>query len=178
MEKYESKQHQIRRPAEQVYAVMSDFRNFSPLLGDKVENWQAEENRCSFTVKGIPMRLEIVDKVPGNVIKFTGEDGSPFDFTFWIQMKEVAPCDTRFRLVLHANLNMMVKMMVGSKLRDGIEQVAKTMADAFNGIMPEGFDPNAFGDLGFGGDVGAKQAAATHLDDFEYLMPDPDKPVS
>lgn len=183
MEKYESNQHRIHRSAEQVYGVLSDFRNFTPLLQGKVDQWEASENHCSFKVQGIPMRLSIVEKTPGSLIKFSGDDGSPFDFTFWVQMKEVAPYDTRFRLVLHANLNMMMKMMLGSKLRDGIEQMAKHMADAFNGIMPEGFDPADLAGINFApdapsdrqGDAGNKD---TDFDDFEYLMPDPDKPVS
>jgi carbon monoxide dehydrogenase subunit G len=53
-------------------------------------------------------------------------------FTFWVQLKEAAPYDTRMRLVLHAELNMMLKMMLGSKLQSGIDQMAETIAAAFN----------------------------------------------
>ena len=179
MEKYESKQHRIQRSAEQVYAVLSDFRNFTPLLQGHVDQWEATENQCSFKVQGITMRLVIVDKQPGDYIKFSGDDGSPFDFTFWVQMKEVAPYDTRFRLVLHANLNMMMKMMLGSKLRDGIETMAKHMADAFNGIIPEGFDPKNMAGFQTPANNEVNDSSKNDkFDDFEYMMPDPNKPVS
>lgn len=192
MEKYESKQQQIRRPAAQVYAVLSDFRNFTPIIQDKVDNWQATENSCSFKVKGITMRMAIIDKEPENFIKLTGEDGSPLDFTFWIQMKEVAPYDTRIRLVLHARLNMMMKMMVGSKLQEGIDMMAEQMANAFNGIVPENFDPERFAAAGFDmygfGTEGATESIPAEVLDpddlpeeyknYTFNFPDPDKPVS
>ena len=41
LEKYESKQVQIRRPAAQIYAMASRFDNFTPVLKDRVEEWQA-----------------------------------------------------------------------------------------------------------------------------------------
>ncbi len=152
MEKYESKQYQIRRPAEDVYMALSDFSNFTPVLKDKVEEWQAAENSCSFRVKGFTLRLDIIDKVPFEYVKIGSESGSPIEFVFWIQLKEVAPDDTRMKLTLHAELNMIMKMMIGGKLREALDQVAEQIANAFNGNfgnMPGG---NIYGDFsGFGG---------------------------
>lgn len=161
MEKYESRQQQVNRPAEQIYAVLSDFRNFTPIIKDRVDNWHAEENRCSFKVKGINMSLSITDKVPGEYIKFSGEEGGPMDFTLWIQMKELDSLDTRIRLVLHADLNMMMKMMIGNKIQGALDQMAEQIAMAFNGTMPMpgGMNP---------GDV---------ITDYGNFM-NPDKPVS
>ncbi len=198
MEKYESKQQQIRRPASEVYRVLSDFTNFTPLVKDRLQDWQANENSCSFKVQGITMKLMIVDKEPDSYIKLTGEDGSPLDFTFWIQMKEMGPYDTRMRLVLHADLNMMMKMMIGSKLRDGINQMAEQIANAFNGIPPTGLDPSEFSPENFSLDdflaegsgmpgqphietITAEELPpdiADELDGQPIILPDPNKPVS
>ena len=133
MEKYESRQQQIRRPAEQIYSVISDFNNFTPVVQGHVEEWTADETSCSFKVKGMTMRLRMVDKVPNDYVKVTGDERSPLDFTFWIQLKQVGDYDTRMRLVLHAKLNMVMKMMIGSKLQQGLDQMAEQMAKAFNG---------------------------------------------
>lgn len=135
MEKYESKQHQIRRPAEQIYGVVSDFRNFTPAFQNRVEGWSADESECSFKFKGVSIRLHIVDKVPNDYVKISGDDRSPMDFTLWLQMKQVADYDTRIRLVLHAKLNMMMRMMIGSKLQKGLDEMALQMARAFNGEL-------------------------------------------
>ncbi len=132
LEKYESKQQQIRRSAETVYDALADFNNFTPMVADRVEGWKVDGDTCSFRVKGMEMGLRMVEKIPGQLIKLEATDASPIGFTFWLQLKETAPYDTRMRLVLHAEMNMMIKMMVGAKLRDGIDQMAEQIARTFN----------------------------------------------
>ena len=132
MEKYTSKQVQIRRPDAVIYTILSDFNNFTPILADKVEGWNVEGDTCSFKVKGFTLRLRMVDKEPNKTVKVTGDDGSPFPFTFWVQLKGLAPDDTRMRLTLHVELNMMMKMMIGSKLQKAIDQIAEQIATSFN----------------------------------------------
>lgn len=133
MEKYESKQQQIRRPASQVYAVISDFNNFTPLVQGHVEEWVADGDSCSFRLKGMTVRLYMVDKSPGEYVKVSGDERSPLDFTFWVQLKQVGEYDTRMRLILHAELNLMMKMTIGSRIQEGLNQIASRMAGAFNG---------------------------------------------
>jgi carbon monoxide dehydrogenase subunit G len=134
LEKYESKQKQIRRDPETIYRVLSDFNNFTPMVSDKVEGWSVSEggDECSFRVKGITVGLRMVEKIPGQLIKLEASDASPVGFTFWLQLKEAAPYDTRMRLVLHAEMNMMLKMMLAKKLQTGIDQMAETIAVSFN----------------------------------------------
>ncbi len=134
LEKYESKQQQIRRSAETVYDALADFNNFTPMVADRVEGWKVDGDTCSFRVKGMEMGLRMVEKIPGQLIKLEATDASPIGFTFWLQLKESAPYDTRMRLVLHAEMNMMIKMMVGAKLRDGIDQMAEQIARTFNAV--------------------------------------------
>ena len=42
--------------------------------------------------------------------------------------KEVAPGDTRIKLTLKADIPMMFKMMIGSKLQTGLDQASEMMA--------------------------------------------------
>ena len=92
MEKYESKHQQILRSAEQIYTVISRFDNLTPAVQDKVEEWQADENSCSFKVKGFTVNLQIVAKEAPKYVKIqSGEDGVPIDFTFWIQLQPAGP---------------------------------------------------------------------------------------
>ena len=133
MEKYESKQQQLRKSAAQIVPLISDFSLLTPAVADKVEEWQATADTCSFKVKGFTVKLRMVDKVECKHVKITGDDGGvPIDFAFWIQLHEVTPTDTRMRMVLHAELNMMMRMMVGGKLQKGLDQAAETFAAAFN----------------------------------------------
>lgn len=132
LEKYESKQQQILRPASQIYAVVSRFDNFTPILKDKVEEWQADEDSCSFKVKGFTMSLRMIDREEPKFVKIVGEGVTPVDFTFWLQLHEVTPTDTRIRLVLHVELNMMMRMMIGGKLQKTLDQIVEQIAQGFN----------------------------------------------
>ena len=67
----------------------------------------------------------MIEKVEHKLIKVTGADGSPMDFTFWLQLVSAAETDTRMRIVLDVELPMMMKMMVGKKLAGAVDQIAE-----------------------------------------------------
>ncbi|MDE5637948.1 MAG: polyketide cyclase [Alistipes sp.] len=131
MTEYISKQQQILRPAEQIYAAVSRFDNLTPALADKVEEWQADEDTCSFKAKGFTVKLRMSEREAPKHVKIEG-DGIPADFAFWIQLHATGDCDTRIRLVLRIELNMMMRMMIGSKVQGALDQVGEGLAAAFN----------------------------------------------
>jgi carbon monoxide dehydrogenase subunit G len=134
LEKYESKQQQIFKPAARIFPFISRFDMLTPALQDKVEEWSATEDTCSFKVKGFTVALRIVERVENKHIKISGDEGAgvPVDFSFWIQLHEVSEGDTRIRMVLHAELNMMMRMMIGSKIQGGLDKAVEGLAQAFN----------------------------------------------
>lgn len=134
MTDFESKIVSIRRTPEDIFRVISDFRQFTPFIPtDKLEGWEAEEDNCKFTVKGVGQTgLKIIEKDPFKTVKITGDGKLPFEFYLWIQLKEVAPYDTRLKLTLKAELNMMLKMMLQKQLATGIDTMAEQIAAAFN----------------------------------------------
>ena len=133
MQEYQSKQQQILRPAEMIFEAISRFDRLTPALADKVEEWNATEETCNFKAKGFTVKLRMVEREPHKLIKITGDD-IPFEFFFWIQLKSVAPDDTRMLLTLRAELNMMMKMMIGGKLQKGLDEMADKIAAAFNAV--------------------------------------------
>lgn len=134
LEKYESKQQQIFKSAALIYPFISRFDMLTPALQDKVEEWSATEDTCSFKVKGFTLKLRIAERAENRHVKITGdsEGGLPVDFAFWIQLHEVTSGDTRIRLVLHADLNMMLRIMIGGKIQGGLDNAVEGLAAAFN----------------------------------------------
>ena len=133
MEKYESKQQQINHPASLIFPIISRMDLMTPAIQDKVEEWEATEDSCSFKVKGMKVALRLAEKVENKHIKVVGDGGTvPMDFAFWIQLHQVSEGDTRIRLVLHAELNMMMRMMIGSKIQGGLDKAVEGLALAFN----------------------------------------------
>ena len=122
----------IPNTAERVYDFLSNMNNLSVLSSqlppDKIENLETTDDTCTFTVKGLgETGIQIIEKEEFKTIKLTGHGRVPFTFYFWIQLKEVAPYDTRLRLTLHAELNAMMKMMLKKKLKEGINQIATAL---------------------------------------------------
>lgn len=133
MTEYTSNQEKVNKPDHMIYTTLSDFNNFTPLLAGKVEGWCVEGETCSFKIKGLSVKLEIASKEQNKLIKLKGID-IPFEFSFWLQIKSVTLDDSRIRIVVHAKLNTMMKMMLGKKLQQGINDMAQQIASSFNSI--------------------------------------------
>ena len=113
--------------------MASRFDNFTPVLKDRVEEWQATEDSCSFKVKGFTASMRIIDREEPKLVKIVSGESTPMDFTFWFQLHEVDPTDTRMRMVLHVELNMMMRMMIGGKIQEAMDKMAEQIAAALNG---------------------------------------------
>lgn len=139
--KYTSKQVHIARPDEMIFRALSSFKNFTPILADKVEGWEATEQTCRFKAKGFTVGLKMVEREPNKLIKVCADEsagGLPIPFTFWAQMKDTTDetaagtPHTHMRLVLDIELNPMMKMFVGNKMQEAVDTIAEQIAHAFN----------------------------------------------
>lgn len=76
------------------------------------------------------------------------DDGAPFQFTVDICFDADGgnPDSTDFHIDIEADLNFMMKMLLGSKLKDAVDKMVDAVADMAEGKMPEGFDPSMFPD--------------------------------
>ncbi len=121
----ESKIGKINQKDERIYTFLTDFNNFKDLIPqDKVQNWQSDENSCRFTVNPIgETGIQIIEKEPFKLIKLKGIEESKFDFTFWIQLKQMEESDTRIKLTLEANLNPMLQMMAKKPLQEFLDKL-------------------------------------------------------
>lgn len=134
MNTYVSKTVAMHRRAEDIFRHLSNFQNFTPVVQDKVDSWEASEDTCSFKMKGIAVDFKMLEREEFKTIKIGGGDMVPLEFYLWIQLNEVAPYDTRMRITIKAELNMMMKMMLGKKLEEGVDTLASSIAAAFNSM--------------------------------------------
>ena len=131
--KYESAVTKVAASAAQIYSVFSNLRNLERVKDmipqDKVHEMEIEAESVRMKVDGLGQKITIliVDKTENEVIKY-GAEGIPMEMNFWIQMKEVAPMDTRIKLTLKADIPMMFKMMLDKKIQQGIDQAAAMIA--------------------------------------------------
>ena len=131
--KYESKITSAPCSAQQIYRVMSNLQNLERVRDmipkDKIQEMEIEPDRVRIKVDGLAQKITIaiVDRIENDTVKF-GAEGIPMDANFWIQLKELAPNDTRIKLTVKADIPMMFKMMSGKKLQDGLDQAADMLA--------------------------------------------------
>ena len=131
--KYESAVTKVAASAAQVFSVFSNLKNLERVKDlipkDKVQEMEIEAESVRMKVDGLGQKITIliVDKTENEVIKY-GAEGIPMEMNFWIQMKEVAPMDTRIKLTLKADIPMMFKMMLDKKIQQGIDQAAAMIA--------------------------------------------------
>ena len=131
--KYESAVTKVAASAGQIYSVFSNLKNLERVKDlipkDKVQELEIEAESVRMKVDGLGQKITIliVDKTENEVIKY-GAEGIPMEMNFWIQMKEVAPMDTRIKLTLKADIPMMFKMMLDKKIQQGIDQAAAMIA--------------------------------------------------
>ena len=131
--KYESKITSAPCSAQQIYRVMSNLQNLERVRDmipkDKIQEMEIEPDRVRIKVDGLAQKITIaiVDRIENDTVKF-GAEGIPMDANFWIQLKELAPNDTRIKLTVKADIPMMFKMMIGKKLQDGLDHAADMLA--------------------------------------------------
>jgi Carbon monoxide dehydrogenase subunit G (CoxG). len=117
---------------EKIFSVISDLRNLERLKDklpqDKVQNISFDADSCSFDVPPLgQVSLRIIEREPNKTIKF-GSDQSPIAFNLWIQLKSVAEDDTRIKVTLKAEINMMIKMMVEKPIKEMLNKMAEMLA--------------------------------------------------
>lgn len=141
MSKYTSKIGKINKPDELIYNFLTDFNNLKSVIPqDKVKDFEATEDTCKFSIDGVGQAgLKIIEKEPHKLIKITSDGKSPFSFFFWIQLKTIEDSEntTAIRLTIDANLNPMMKMMIGKHLQKGIDSIVDQIVIFFNEKIKE-----------------------------------------
>lgn len=150
MAKYESQVKQMVAPVENVYRVLSNPLMLQPLLDaaadnpmikeklkeagqdesqlEKLKEVVLTEDTLSFPAPMIGnFTLKIIEREENKCIKLVA-DNAPVDATLWIQVLPVSTGGSKMRLTLKADLNMMMKMMIGSKLEKGIDGLADMLS--------------------------------------------------
>ena len=139
----------INAPVERVYNTLANLENLRPVL-DRVLNDESLRDKLREagheasleSMKdleltndsiGIPapmvgtVKLRIIEREEGKCIKFETEQ-SPIGAKLWIQTLPVDENSSKMKLTVDADIPFMLKAMVGSKLKDGIDKVADTLA--------------------------------------------------
>ncbi len=137
MLKLESKIGTILKSQADIYNFLSNLNNLENFIpADKIKNWQATEDTCSFSVDMAgELNIEIINREPHKTIKFKGNSNAqPLDFFFWIQLKEANLNETKVRLTLHAELPAMLQPMVKKPLQDALNVIVDRLPELLKNV--------------------------------------------
>ena len=111
---------------------------------DKKEGVTADYDSIHATVQGFNIGVKVADRVPYSKLEFQ-DDGAPFQFKLKMHFDPASdPYKTEFQIILDAELNMMMKMLLGSKLQKAMDQMVDGLVAMSEGRMPEGIDPSMY----------------------------------
>ncbi|MEF9931473.1 MAG: hypothetical protein RSC28_08980 [Bacteroidales bacterium] len=129
----------VEQPAHLLYTGFTNMKNFIMALPpDKREGIIATEDTIEGNVKGFNMGLRIAERSPFSSIVYEHFGNAPFPFTISIYFNAVDIRRTEFHMEIAAELNFMIKSMIGDKLNKVVDQLTDQLALAFSGKI----DPN------------------------------------
>ena len=140
-----SKRAVVSKAPYELYMAFADMRNFIQFVpDDKREGVTADYDTIHASVQGFPIGVKVVQRTPYSKIEFA-YDGAPIQFRLVMHFDaSVDPYKTDFQIVLDADLNFMMKTLLGGKLKDALDKVVDGLVAVSEGRMPEGVDPSMF----------------------------------
>ncbi|MBQ2375127.1 MAG: hypothetical protein II298_00440 [Bacteroidales bacterium] len=140
MVKIESKKVEIKRNVEFVYEYLADFTHFSMVANDKIENFKATQDRCSFTIKGMTdMGLKIISRLPNESITISNDtdvpSSMPLNFLIIFEFERVEPYVTKVVVKMELDANPMIAMMVKKPLEKFVNSLADGMKTAMETMI-------------------------------------------
>lgn len=145
---YTSKHGIVSRPQTDIYMIFTDLRNFLNFLPeDRKAGVSADFDTLSVEYQGMRIGVRVTRREPYSYIELKG-DGAPVEFMAGLHSDTVPgePGKTDFYITAEANLNFMVKMMLGNKVKDALDRIVDGLVDVSNGKVPEGV-PQEYADM-------------------------------
>jgi ribosome-associated toxin RatA of RatAB toxin-antitoxin module len=130
-----------KAPAElyMVFTDMSNFLNFIP--EDKKAGVTADFDTIRATVQGFSFGVRITERKPYSLINMEDYD-APFAFKVSLHFDPAEDSSkTDFHIDFSAELNLMMKMVIGSKLKEALDKITESLQAVSEGKVPDGIDP-------------------------------------
>ena len=141
MAEFRSKKTVVSKAPYELYMAFVDLRIFIQFLPeDKKADVTADYDSIHASVQGFNIGVRVTDRVPYSRIAFA-DDGAPFKFALQMHFNPAAdPYKTDFQIELDADLNFMMKTLLGSKIQGALDKVVDSLVDVSEGRVPEGVD--------------------------------------
>ena len=135
---YESKHGLVALPPEQLYMGFTDMRNLTQNIPAQYrDSVEADYDSVKATVHGFTIAVKVTERRPYSLIRIEDDD-APFHFCI-SAFFEPAEGGTEFFLVADADLNLMMKAMLGGKIKEGLDKIVDGLVAISHGERPADF---------------------------------------
>jgi hypothetical protein len=126
---FESRSGKLTARAEEVFAFVTDIRNFERFAPKgSINSWIAEKESCSFSVSMIgTVTVRISDKEKFSKVIYSGDALKKNDFSLTLHISDNLMNPADVRVVLSADLNPVMKMMVSKPIVQFLEMLIHEM---------------------------------------------------
>lgn len=121
----------------QLYGFLSDFNNIAQMLPPEYKDkMQCTTDTCTIEAqKGVAIDLLIIEKEAHKLIKLGAQAGK--EFYIWIQLKQAAPYDTRIRITLKAEMNLVMKTLSKKKMQQFVDGFVDGLCQIPPGVLQQ-----------------------------------------
>jgi hypothetical protein len=126
---FESRSGRLTCNAEDVFAFVTDLRNFERFLPEgTINNWSAEKESCSFSVSMVgTVTVRLAEKEQYTRVVYMGDALKKNDFTLTLFISDNVDNPADVKVTLGADLNPMMKMMAVKPIRQFLEMLIDEM---------------------------------------------------
>ncbi|MCB9252795.1 MAG: SRPBCC family protein [Flavobacteriales bacterium] len=131
MTEIKSELTEFKGSQEELYEFLHNLNNHQKIMPDQVTEWWSTESEAKLRIQGIgSLHLQRGECLPHHSIKIVPLGKPPVElFLHWSIFKKEA--GTSFQVVLHAELNMMLKMIAQKPLQNLTNYMAAHVNGAF-----------------------------------------------
>ncbi|MCQ2158647.1 MAG: hypothetical protein MJY43_02345 [Bacteroidales bacterium] len=126
---FNSKHGTVSKSPAELYMAFADMRAFRQMLPpDKQSCVEADYDNISATVQGFTVGVKVLERLPYSRITLCSAN-APFQFNIQLFFDELPDGKTDFHIDVEAELNMMMKMMLGSRIKDGLDKIVDQLSN-------------------------------------------------
>ena len=128
MLKLKSQEFTLEAAIENVLQFLSETQNYKRILPEnQIADFQSTPTQFSFKAAGqIHLTLE-KQEANNELLHFKGASSNPFAFDLFVRMQQVQNC-TKGYIETHADVNMMLKMLIEKPLQKLLTEMANNLA--------------------------------------------------
>jgi len=127
--KYVSRTGLLSCSSAEFFDFITDIRNLEQFIPEgSIRNWQVNADSCSFGVPPLnSVKVRIIERIPFSLVRFSADALKKDDFNLDVQINDNDKRLAEVRLIVSADLNPVIDMMVSGPIDKFLETVVSEM---------------------------------------------------